>query len=126
MTATSDANKAATAAFFDGVFNHGDMSLVTRLLSPDYHMNGQPSDPAGTIAWAEGLRAHFPGLQFVIEAILAEDDKVAVRWRMMTLASAEQPAGHVIGTNILVFAGGQAISNDQSGGTPADFVADPA
>ena len=119
---TSEDNKAATVDFFIGVFNRGDMTLVDRFISPNYHYNGSPSSPAATAAWATGMRAHMPGLEFVVEAILAEDDKVALRWRLLIPASSGQPAGHIVGSNILVFAGGQAINNDQGGGSGQDFV----
>jgi hypothetical protein len=49
---------------------------------------------------------------------------VALRWRMTIPAGTGRPAGHIIGTNILVFVAGQAISNDQSGGEMADFAPD--
>jgi hypothetical protein len=70
------------------------------------------------------LRAGAPGLHFVIEAILAEDEKVALRWRMNLPAGAGRPAGSIVGTNILSFIGGQALTNDQTGGTAADFKPD--
>lgn len=124
MSETSDENKALTVRFFEEAFNQGNLGVVDELLSPDYTYNGHPSPPAGTKAWVTGLLTQFPGLHFIIEAILAEDDKVALRWRMAIPADAGRPAGHIIGTNILVFVAGQAVSNDQSGGGMSDFVAD--
>lgn len=124
MSETSDENKALTVRFFEEAFNNGNLSVVDELLSPAYAYNGHPVPPAGTKAWATGLLTQFPGLHFIIEAILAEDDKVALRWRMTLPAGVGRPAGHIIGTNILVFAAGQAISNDQSGGTITDFAED--
>ena len=64
--------------------------------------------------WVQALRSEFSGLVFTIEAILAEDDKVALRWRMTAPASGAGGAGYVTATNILSFVGGQAISNDQT------------
>ncbi len=122
MPRLSDKNKALTERFFEQAFNQGDLSVVDELLSPKYQYNGHPSPPAGTKAWVEGLRTQFPGLHFTVEAILAEDDKVALRWRLDIPKGAAQPAGSLKGTNILTFADGQAVTNDQSGGTMADFV----
>ena len=124
MSDTSDENKALTVRFFEEAFNQGNLGVVDELLRPDYAYNGHPSPPAGTKAWVTRLRTQFPGLQFIVEAILAEDDKVALRWRMMIPVAAGRPAGHIVGTNILVFAAGQAVSNDQSGGGMADFAPD--
>ncbi len=124
MSETSDENKALTVRFFEEAFNHGNLGVVDELLSPDYAFNGHAFPPSGTKAWATGLLTQFPGLHFIVEAILAEDDKVALRWRMTIPAATGRPAGHIIGTNILVFAAGQAISNDQSGGTMNEFTPD--
>lgn len=115
---TSDLNKSLTVKFFEQVFNHENYDVVAQLLSPDYQFNGVKQAPEQTVGWAKGLHQKFPDLHFVIEAILGEDDKVALRWRMNATAGGVK--GYVSGTNILVFANGRAISNDQGGG--ADFV----
>jgi hypothetical protein len=124
MSQMSDENKALTVRFFEEAFNQGNLGIVDELISPDYQFNGRPSPPAGTKQWVQELRAGAPGLHFVIEAILAEDEKVALRWRMHIPAGGGRPAGSIVGTNILSFIGGQALTNDQSGGTPADFTPD--
>jgi predicted ester cyclase len=115
---TSDLNKSLTVKFFEQVFNHENYDVVAELLSPDYKFNGVKTSAAQTVGWAKGLHQKFPDLHFVIEAILGEGEKVALRWRMNATAGGEK--GYVTGTNILVFAKSQAISNDQGGG--ADFV----
>lgn len=115
MSDTSDLNKANTTKFFNLVFNEGNMGVINELISPDYKFNGVATTHDGTAAWATGLRKEYPDLHFSIERILAENDNVALRWRM-TATNAEKVAGYISGTNILVFVGGQAIINDQSGG----------
>lgn len=119
MSETSDLNKANTVEFFMKVFNEGDVGLVGDLLSPDYKYNGQPSSVADNVGWVKALRGQFPGLLFTIEAILAEDDKVALRWRMTTPPNSSGNAFYVSATNILTFVGGQAIANDQTPQAPA-------
>lgn len=119
MSQTSDYNKSLTVKFFEQVFNHQNYGVVGELLSPDYKFNGVKTSADQTIAWAKATHEKFPDLHFVIEAILGEDEKVALRWRM----SATAPGGikgYFLGTNILVFVSGQALSNDQGGGT--EFV----
>ncbi|HEY1751755.1 MAG TPA: nuclear transport factor 2 family protein [Caulobacteraceae bacterium] len=120
----SDENKALTVRFFEEAFNEGNLGVIDELISPDYRFNGVPSPPANTKAWVQQLRASMPGLHFVIEAILAEDDKVALRWRNNIPAGGGRPAGSIVGTNILSFIGGQALTNDQSGGEASDFKPD--
>lgn len=113
MSDTSDQNKANTIEFFMQVFNQGDVGLISSLLSPDYKYNGQPSSVADNVGWVNSLRAKFPGLQFSIESILAEDDKVALRWRLTVQAGFTMTA-----TNILTFVGGKAVTNDQTPAMP--------
>jgi len=118
MSATSDLNKANTIRFFNEVFNDGKMGVIDILISPEYKFNGIQTSPDGTRQWAEGLRAALPDLHFSIECILAEDAHVALRWRMTATKAGK--AGYITGTNILVFSNGQAIANDQAGGS--DFI----
>ena len=121
MSEASDLNKANTVRFFNRVFNEGDMDVIDELISPGYKFNGVATSAEATKGWAAGLRNAFPDLHFSIEAILAEHESVALRWRMN--GTREGVLGHIVGTNILVFADGQAISNDQGGGD--QFVPGP-
>src|SRR2546426_8511654 len=83
----------------------------------NYKFNGVPTSAADTVGWAKGLHQKFPDLHFTIEAILGEDEKVALRWRMNVTDPASGRKGYISGTNILVFVNGQALTNDQGGGT---------
>jgi len=116
MSVVSDHNKALVVRFFEQVFNQGNLGVIDDLIGPNYAFNGHPTSAADTKAWAQGLRARFPDLHFVIETILAEDDKVALRWRMTGTDSSSQQKVTTTGTNILVVVSGKALSNDQGGG----------
>jgi predicted ester cyclase len=120
MSQTSDTNKALTVRFFEQVFNQQNYDVTATLISPDYKYNGTPTSADGTIAWAKMLRQKYPDLHFVFETILGEDEKVAFRWRMTATDQASGKMGYVVGTNIIVWVDGKALSNDQSGGT--DFI----
>lgn len=124
MSELSDMNKGLTIYFFEQVFNHQNYDIVASLISPDYKYNGVPGTAAETVGFAKELQQKYPGLHFVIQAILAEDDKVALRWRMNVADPASGQKGYVTGTNIIVYADAKAISNDQAGGD--QFVALPA
>ena len=52
------------------------------LINSAYKFNGVPTTAEQTIDWAKSLQVKYPGLFFLIEAILGEDEKVALRWRM--------------------------------------------
>ena len=116
MSQQSDYNKSLTVKFFEQVFNHQNYDLVPALISPNYKFNGVPTSASQTVAWAKSLQAKYPGLLFTIEAILGEDEKVALRWRMNVTDPATGAKGYVSGTNIIVFVSGQALTNDQGGG----------
>ena len=117
MSELSDFNKSQTVKFFEQVFNRKDYDVVADMLNPNYKFNGVPTSAADTIAWAKGLHQKFPDLHFTIETILGEDEKVALRWRMNVTDPASGKKGYISGTNILVFVNGQALTNDQAGGS---------
>lgn len=123
MSQVSDHNKSLTVTFFEKVFNEQNYVIVPTLLSSDYKYNGKPTSAADTVAWAKGLRQKYPDLHFIIEAILGEDEKVALRWRMTVTDPASGTKGYVSGTNILVFVDGKALTNDQGGG--GQFIPNP-
>jgi hypothetical protein len=126
MSQLSDYNKSLTVKFFEQVFNQQNYDLVKVLISPDYKFNGVATTADQTVAWAKSLQAKYPGLHFSIEAILGEDEKVALRWRMDVTDLGTGTKGYVLGTNILVFVSGQALTNDQGGGDTFVPLAAPA
>ncbi|HEY1928382.1 MAG TPA: nuclear transport factor 2 family protein [Caulobacteraceae bacterium] len=123
MSDLSDQNKQITLTFFEQVFNQGNMDIVAQMIDPSYRFtrDGQVliggGDPvASTVGWAQGLRNAVANLHCVIDAIVAEDDKVALRWRMNANDKTTNAPITAIGTNIITFVGGKAVANDQSGG----------
>jgi hypothetical protein len=123
MSDLSNQNKQIALTFFDQVFNQGNMDFIAQAIDPSYRFtrDGQVliagGDPvASTAGWAQGLRNSVANLHCVIEAILAEDDKVALRWRMNANDKTSNAPITALGTNIIIFVGGKAVANDQSGG----------
>jgi len=116
MSQESDYNKSLTVKFFEQVFNQQNYDIVKVVISPYYKFNGVATSADQTVAWAKSLQVKYPGLHFSIEAILGEDEKVALRWRMDVTDPSSKVKGYVSGTNILVFVSGQALTNDQAGG----------
>jgi predicted ester cyclase len=78
---TSARNKQRIKKLYEDCINPGRLELLTELVSPDYvGLNGERG-PAGFREVVEGLRAGFPDIHFTIEDLIAEEDRVAVRWR---------------------------------------------
>jgi predicted ester cyclase len=111
---TVERNRATASNFFDQAFNHSNFAVMSSL-SPEYLYNGAAQQPEQFIAWVGAMRAHMPDLNFVIEDILGEDDKVALRWRMRG-TTVTGIAVETTGTNILTFdRDGLCLTNNQNG-----------
>jgi steroid delta-isomerase-like uncharacterized protein len=72
---------------FWGVWEEGNLGLVDGLLAPDYvnhspGMPGQPEGPEGVKAVVSMFRAGMPDLRVVIEDVIAEGDKVVMRYKI--------------------------------------------
>ncbi len=78
-----DENKALVRALYEGI-DERDFTVFDRLLAPDYLHRSSPEYTVDR----EGLRAvtvnivltAFPDLRFRIDEMIAEGDKVVVRW----------------------------------------------
>ena len=115
MSDDTDLQKQNVIKFFDEVMTKQNFALIPELLADGYTFNGSVQDPGGLQAWVTGMHAAMPGMSFVIETILAEGQSVALRWRLIVPDGPLAPGGgHVCGTNIIVSAGGKAITNDQN------------
>jgi hypothetical protein len=115
MSQTTEQLKQLTVNFFQEVLGNQNFSLIPQTLADGYTFNGAAQTPDQLQGWIEGMHSNYPGMNFLIETILAEDETVALRWRLVIPPCPAAPAGgHYIGTNIIVWAGGKAISNDQN------------
>ncbi len=82
---TEDSNKALFRRYFDEGTNKGDLDVVEELFASDYKHH-DPANP-DVIVGNEGVRRHiqtlrgaFPDLVFHIEDMVAQGDKVVIRW----------------------------------------------
>lgn len=92
------ANKRLVEEFFDGFWNRGDESVLHRMLDEkfEFRMLGEAYllkafgmdavdylDRPTYIKFVTSYRAAFPDMRGKIEDIIAEGDKVAIRWKNM-------------------------------------------
>lgn len=83
---SAEENKAIVRRFW-GVWEEGNIDLVDELLAPDYtnHTPASPDQPTGPEG-VKGVVAMFqsamPDLRVVVEDMIAEGDKVAVRYTL--------------------------------------------
>lgn len=84
---SAEENKAVIARLYEEVFRNWRTSLIDELFRPDFsdHMlnldSGEsPSGPHAVHQLYGNLRNAFPDLAYQVHDIIAEDDKVVVRW----------------------------------------------
>lgn len=79
-------NKVVMSRFVEFI-NTGSEKLAEELISPDavFHVPGRREPlrgPAGYLAVIGMMRGGFPDIQWTLEEMIAEDDKVAARFTM--------------------------------------------
>jgi len=83
---TLEDNKALVRRLFEEVFPSGDLAVVHDLVAPDIidhdPMPGQPPGAEGIEYVISVMRTAQPDLRFTVDDLLAEADRVAVRWTM--------------------------------------------
>ena len=62
--------------------NRGDLEASLAFTAPDATLNGQPLGREGDKHRAEMLATAFPDQHYEIQEMIAEGDKLVVRWRM--------------------------------------------
>lgn len=83
---TTEANKLLMNRF-TAFINTASEDLAKELISPTaiFHVPGRSEPlqgPAGYLATIEMMRAGFPDIQWTLEELITEDDKVAARFTM--------------------------------------------
>jgi len=71
-------NKATLKRMYDEVWNTGDVSKLSELVSPDYQM-GDIKGPEGLGQTVNMFRSAFPDLHFTIDQVIGEGDSIAYR-----------------------------------------------
>lgn len=87
----SDQNKALARRWFEEVWNQGSEATIDELFHPQGKVYGFP-DPDSVLTGPEGFKAvhrqfldAFTNLHINIDELLAEGDRVAIRWTCTAL-----------------------------------------
>jgi predicted ester cyclase len=89
MTMTDDnaaANKALLRRFYDEVYADWNMALVDEVVSQRFTSHDWPEGAAGPQAFREyyaAIRSAVPDVRYEVDDLIAEADRVVVRWRML-------------------------------------------
>src|SRR5690349_21002366 len=83
---STDENKTTVRRYFSEVLNEGKLAGLDTLAEDDYMENnplpGQGAGREGFKQRVSGLRGAFPDIHYTIEDMIAEGDRVALRWSM--------------------------------------------
>jgi steroid delta-isomerase-like uncharacterized protein len=85
-TVTLDANKALVRRVFEEVIPSGDATAMRDLVAPDFldhdPLPGQPAGAQGAEYVVTTMHGAHPDLRFTIDELVAEADRVVVRWTL--------------------------------------------
>ena len=81
------ANKALLRRFYREVYVDWDMALVDEVVSPQFTSHdwpdGGPSGPQAFRQYYAAIRAAVPDARYEVDDLIAEGDRVVVRWRLL-------------------------------------------
>ena len=77
---SAEENKAVVHRYYEEVWNQGNLTVVDELYAPNFILNGQTIDCDQQKQIIAGVRAAIPDGTITLEDMIAEGDKVVVRW----------------------------------------------
>jgi hypothetical protein len=103
-----EANKALARRFHHDIFERMDLAVADEILTPDFTWYGPPKTvflvgPAAIKQQAMDLRAFFPDLVLNEDDIVAERDRVVIRWTLLGTAQTDHGGVPVVYTGIDIF-----------------------
>jgi steroid delta-isomerase-like uncharacterized protein len=85
-TATLEANRALIRRVFEDIIPAGDEAAMRDVMAPDFldhdPLPGQPAGATGGEYVVSTMHTAHPDLRFTIDDLVAEADRVAIRWTM--------------------------------------------
>jgi steroid delta-isomerase-like uncharacterized protein len=77
---TPDSNKATIRKLFEEILNTRKLELLNQIVADEFRGPHEIKGAAGFAAIVKPVIAAFPDIKWTIEDIIAEGDKVVVRW----------------------------------------------
>jgi predicted ester cyclase len=81
------ANTRLVRRFYEEVYGEWNMSLVDQVVSPLFTSHdwpeGSPTGPRGFGIFYAAIRTALPDARYEVDDLIAEGDKVVVRWRLI-------------------------------------------
>jgi steroid delta-isomerase-like uncharacterized protein len=86
MTTTASASKALIRRIFEEVIPGGDVATMRELFAPEWvdhdPLPGQPAGLDGAASVVSTMHTAHPDLRFTIDDLIAESDRVVIRWTL--------------------------------------------
>ena len=86
MNNDTEKNKKTARRFYEEVMKGGNLALIDELIADNYveheELPGIPPNKQGVKQWVQTFRSAFPDLEFKIENLIAEGDKVVIAGRV--------------------------------------------
>ena len=83
--ATEEQNKRVIRRLYDELFSKWNFAVVDEIFGPEFVSHdmppGMPRGPEGVRQFYTGIRSGLPDVRLTVEDLIAEGDKVVVRWR---------------------------------------------
>lgn len=78
-------NRNLAARWTEDIWNRGSIAAIDNICAPDFTFNyafpGMSSDRDGYKQVVAAYRSAFPDMRLTNEIVIAEGDKIAIRWR---------------------------------------------
>jgi predicted ester cyclase len=116
VDSASEINKRKVRLFVEAVWNEGRLDLIDELVAADYigrfpQIDGTVHGPEGVRRLVSSGRDAYPDLYVKIEDQIAEDDRVATRWR--ATVPSDHPQCYVGISIVRLLAGKQVDSHTE-------------
>jgi predicted SnoaL-like aldol condensation-catalyzing enzyme len=107
-SADLEANKALARRFHDDIFERGNLGAADEILAPTFTWYIPPTEtfltgPEAIKQQAKDLKAFFPDLTISNDDVIAEGDRVVIRWTLRGTAQTETGPVPVRFTGIDIF-----------------------
>lgn len=79
-------NKQLIRRFYKDVYRDWKMALVDQVVSPQFTSHDWPEGPTGPKAFRDyysTIRSAVPDARYEVDELIAESDRVVVRWRLL-------------------------------------------
>lgn len=117
---TTERNKALVRRWIEQVWAGENLAAIPDLFAPGYAVNGAHVGPEGVRGSVEALRVAFPDAAVTVANLVAEGDRVVLRWTMTGEHRGAflgvPPTGRRVtltGINIYRISGGRIAANEE-------------